>query len=112
MYVGGLDIGTTGCKVVLFDENGTESIQTTSIKPHGNIVIAEFKGIGSIEEAEKYRNRVLYINRRDVKLEKGRYFIDDLIGCMVFDIESGDELGEIAYVSQTGADDVWHIKSG
>ncbi len=24
MYVGGLDIGTTGCKVVLFDENGAE----------------------------------------------------------------------------------------
>lgn len=99
-------------KKLYLDENGQEFLSVTSIKPHGNIVIAELKGVGTIEEAEKYRNRVLYINRRDVKLEKGRYFIDDLIGCRVFDIDSGDELGTLSDVSQTGANDVWHIKRG
>lgn len=99
-------------KKLYLDENGQDFLTITSIKPHGNIVIATAKGVDSIEAAEKYRNRVLYINRRDVKLEAGRYFIKDLIGCRVFDIDTAEELGEISDVSQTGANDVWHIKRG
>ncbi len=99
-------------KKLYLDQNGQEYLTVTSIKPHGNIVIATVKGVDTIEAAEKYRNRVLYINRRDVKLEKGRHFIDDLIGCTVFDVDSGEKLGEISDVSQTGANDVWHIKRG
>ncbi len=99
-------------KKLYLDQNGQESLQVLSIKPHGNIVIATVKGVDSIESAEKLRNRVLYINRRDVKLEEGRYFIDDLMGCAVFDADTSEQLGEISDVSQTGANDVWHIKRG
>ncbi len=102
----------TGFKKLYLDENGAEFLSATSIKPHGNIVIASFKGIDSIEAAEKYRNRILYIDRKDVKLEKGRYFIDDLIGCKIFDIDTNEQLGILCDVSQTGANDVWHIKRG
>lgn len=98
-----------GFKKLYLDENGRESLSVTSIKPHGNIVIATLKGVDSIEAAEGYRNRVLYINRKDVKLEAGRYFIDDLIGCSVFDADTNEPLGLISDVSQTGANDVWHI---
>jgi len=69
-----------------------------------------FKGVESIEHAESFRNTVLYIDRKDVKLPEGRYFITDLIGITVTDAESGAVLGEISDVSQTGANDVWHIK--
>lgn len=99
-------------KKLYLDENGLEFLSVNSAKPHGNIVIAAFKGIDTIELAEKYRNRVLYIDRKDVKLEKGRYFIDDLIGCTVLDVDSNEKLGVLSDVSQTGANDVWHIKRG
>ena len=99
-------------KKLYLDENGQEALAVASAKPHGNIVIATIKGIDTIEAAERYRNRVLYINRRDVRLEAGRYFIDDLIGCAVFDTDSMELLGELSDVSQTGANDVWHIKRG
>ena len=55
------------------------------------------------------RNSVIYIDRADVKLPEGRYFITDLLGCQVFDADSGEELGKITDVSETGANDVWHI---
>ena len=99
-------------KKLYLDENGQEFLSVIKLQPHGNIVIGTLKGVDSIEAAEKYRKRVLYINRRDIKLEPGRYFISDLLGCKVFDADSGEALGEIVDVSETGANDVWHIKRG
>lgn len=97
-------------KKLYLDIDGKEAVKVTSAKPHGNIVIASFKGVDTIEQAECYRNKVLYIDRKDVKLEEGQYFIEDLIGCNVYDVNSNDLLGKISDVSQTGANDVWHIE--
>ncbi len=81
-----------------------------SAKAHGNITLLNIKGVDSIEKAETLRNKVLLIRRDDAKLEEGRYFVDELISCKVFDEKSGKELGVISDVSVTGANDVWHIE--
>ena len=73
---------------------------------------SRIKGVDSIESAEKLRGSVLFIKRSDVSLPEGQYFIDDIIGCEVFDVLSGEKLGVISDVSPTGANDVWHIKRG
>lgn len=97
-----------GFKRFYLDAQGETFIEKVKIQPNGNVAIAKFKGIDTIEEAEKYRNKILYINRKDVKNQEG-YFIQDLIGCDVLEINSGANLGKISDVSQTGANDVWHI---
>ena len=97
-------------KKVYLDQNGKDKLNILKSSPHGNVVIASVKGIDSIEEAEKYRNKVIYMDRKDAKLEKGQYFICDLIGINVYDADSDKLLGVICDVSQTGANDVWHIK--
>ena len=99
-------------KKLYLNENGFEELIVNSSKPHGNVVIAAIKGIDSIETAEAYRNKVLFMRREDAGLEDGQYFISDLLGCEVFDADSGEKLGDISDVSETGANDVWHIKSG
>ena len=76
------------------------------------MVIASVKGVNSIEEAEKLRNKVIYIKRDDAKLPKDRYFISEIIGSSVFDADSDALLGTLSDVSQTGANDVWHITTG
>ncbi len=93
------------------DKDGEQSLAVSKVQPHGNVVLIAFKGVETIEEAEKLRNKIIYIDRADVKLPKGRYFIDDLIDCEVFDADTGIKYGEISDVSETGANDVWHIKS-
>ena len=98
-----------GFKHFYTDENGDGELCATAVRPHGNVVLIAFKGIGTIEQAEALRNKVLYINRKDTSLPEGRYFIDDLIGCTVLDADSGEELGLLTEVSATGANDVWHI---
>ena len=45
-----------------------------------NIVVMKVKGVDTVEEAQKLRNRVLYIDRDDVELDEGCYFVQDLIG--------------------------------
>ena len=75
-------------------------------------MIAKFRGIDTIENAEKLRNSILYINRDDANLPDGAYFIQDLIGCTVFDDNSKQVYGTVSDVTQTGANDVWHIKNG
>ncbi len=94
------------------DNKGENRLDVTSVQPHGNVVIMAIKGVDSIEKAEALRNKVIYINRKDAKLPKDRYFIDDLIGCTVTDADTEKVLGTLSDVSATGANDVWHIKSG
>ncbi len=93
------------------DEGGGNRLDVTTVQPHGNVVLMAIKGVDSIEKAEALRNKVIYINRKDVKLPKDRYFIDDLIGCTVTDADTNKDLGILSDVSSTGANDVWHIKS-
>lgn len=99
----------TEFKKIYLDDLGENCLKITKSQPHGNVVLMAVKGVDSIEEAEKLRGKVIYINREDANLPKDRYFISDLIGCTVTDADTGAALGELNDVSQTGANDVWHI---
>ena len=101
----------TGFKKFYLD-GGKTKIEMSKITPHGNVVIAAIKGVNSIEDAEKLRNQVLYIKRDDASLPEGRYFVSEIIGSQVFDADTDTLLGTLSDVSPTGANDVWHIKSG
>ncbi|MDE6834897.1 MAG: ribosome maturation factor RimM [Ruminococcus sp.] len=75
-----------------------------------NMVIAKFEGVDTPEQAEKLRNKILYMHRDDVILDEDTYFIQDLIGIEVRDVETGVVYGKITDVMQTGANDVYVIK--
>lgn len=96
-------------KYVYTDKNGSNRLEIMRVQPHGAVVLVAFKDVNTIEQAEKLRNTVIYIDRKDVKLPEGRYFITDLIGCKVYDADTNNFLGEITDFSETGANDVWHI---
>ena len=96
----------------IYSDEGNTVWKVVKSQPHGNVVIAQLQGVDSIESAEKLRGKCVYICRDDVKLEKGQYFVEDIIGCEVFDIGTGENLGKITDVSPTGANDVWHIQRG
>lgn len=100
----------TQFKAIYTDKDGENKIKVISAKPHGNVVLMSLAGVNSIEDAERLRGTVIYIKRSDVKLPEGRYFISDLLGCTVIDADTRDTLGILADVTETGANDVWHIK--
>lgn len=99
-------------KQVILD-TGKEQIdlEIAGVKFFKNMVILKFKGIDNINDVEKYRQKGLFVTREHaVKLKKDEYFIADLIGLQVTSDE-GEALGEISDVLQTGANDVYVIKT-
>lgn len=86
-----------------------ETRLSVSSRPHKTIAIVKAKGIDTIEEAEKLRGRVLYINRSDARLAPGEYFIQDLMGLDVIDIDTSKSYGKITDVLKTGANDVYQV---
>ena len=97
-------------KQLYLDAAGAQSLKIVNARAHKQMVILKVKGIDTVEQAEALRNKTLYLDRKSLKLKKGQYLIVDLIGCKVFDSATKEALGEISDVSQTGANDVWHIK--
>ncbi|MGN0469987.1 MAG: ribosome maturation factor RimM [Acutalibacteraceae bacterium] len=92
----------------LYYADGTE-ISVVSARPHKNIAIVLFRDITSIEQAEVLRGKIVYINRKDVRLPKNTYFIQDIIGLKVYDVDTDREYGEVTDVMKTGANDVYQI---
>ena len=75
------------------------------------MAILKIEDIDTVEEAAKLRDKILYMKRADAKLPDGQYFIQELIGCSVYDADDeGLCYGVLSDVSQTGANDVWHIE--
>ena len=94
----------------LYSEGGKDVFNIMKSRAHKNIVLMQIKGVDTIEQAQALRDKVLYLSRDDVSLRDGEYFQCDLFGAKVFDADTNEPLGEIVDVSQTGANDVWHIK--
>lgn len=92
VYVDGILKNITGCKL------------------QSKKVILKIEGIDSIEKALEYKGKYLEVSRENaVKLEEGRYFIVDIVGCRVID-EEGVFYGEISEVIHTHYNDVYWIK--
>ena len=97
-------------KTVYFDDKGEKPVKVISSRPHGNVVLMKLEGIDTVEQAQAMRNKILYMNRKDAKLPEGSWFIADLIGCKAYDADDESKIwGTVTDVSQTGANDVWHI---
>lgn len=98
-------------KTLYYDNRGEKSVKVISARPHGNVVIVKVEGIDTVDAASALRNRVLYIRRADAKIAEGSYFIEELIGCRVLDADDENICyGTLSDVSETGANDVWHIE--
>lgn len=79
---------------------------------HGTTVLVKLEGVDTPEAADSLRNQVVYIDRSEVELEEGVYFIKDIIGLTVKDASDGRVYGKVTNVLQTGANDVYEIKNG
>lgn len=95
-------------KKLFLDDKLSFSLKVTSCKFQGKMLIFKFQNINSIEEATNYVNKDVYIPKEDISDIEDTYYIEDLIGCEVFE-ENGNLLGNITDVFNTGANDVYEI---
>ena len=95
----------------LFMGRNKDEVTIVRSRVFKNMVIAKIEGVDTPEEAEKLRNKLLYMHRDDLELGEDTYFIQDLIGMEVRDADSDELYGVIDDVMQTGANDVYVVKS-
>lgn len=95
-------------KTLYWDAEGRQPVKVKS-RPHKTVVLMKAEGIDTVQDAAACRGRVLYLDRRDVKLPKDRYFVQDLVGCRVVDDDTGEQYGVLTAVSETGANNVYHM---
>ncbi|MBQ3692529.1 MAG: 16S rRNA processing protein RimM [Clostridia bacterium] len=92
----------------LYLENG-DTIKITKSRVQKNVAIIKAEGIDTIEQADKMRRTVLYINRDDVELDDDVFFVQDILNCNVVDVDTKQSYGKITEVFKTGANDVYQV---
>ena len=96
--------------VLIKFKNENKEFEIEKVGYHKNQVILKFKGINTIEEAEKLRNSYILINRNDLEpLEEGVYYITDLLGLEVY-TEDVTLLGKVEDIYNTGSNDIYVVK--
>lgn len=76
-----------------------------------NMVLLKLEGIDNIEEAEKYKNLYIKINKKDIQeLQEGEYLIADMLKCNVYTDEN-KLLGKMVDIFNTGSNDIYVVKT-
>lgn len=94
----------------LYLQKGQKPIEIENARVQKNMVLLKLRGCDTVEDAVKLRGQVLYLDRDDVEMEEGGFFMQDLIGVEVLDADDARRYGEICDVTETGANDVYHIR--
>lgn len=99
--------------VVAVGEDGINRDLTVKwAKPGNRTVLMAFIGIDSREQAETLIGFELFVDQTALpELEEGTYYWADIIGLDVFTVND-DYIGQVASIIQTGANDVYVVKSG
>lgn len=96
-------------KVLIQREQSYVSYDVLSVRTYQNMVFLSFCDIPDRNAAVALRNAYLWVERKDaVPLQEGRYYICDVMGCMVID-EYRHEYGTVEDIIQTGSNDVYII---
>lgn len=90
-------------------DKGSAAVEVEACRIHKNMAVMKLRGVDTVEQAVSYRGKILYVDRDDVELAEGEYFVQDLMGLQVIDADSKKEYGKIVDITETGANDVYHI---
>lgn len=85
-------------------------IHFSAFKESGKNIVGHIKGIDSREMAERFLREPLFVKRSDLPQLEGEYYWHDLIGLTVIN-QTGETLGKIDSMMETGANDVMVIKN-
>ena len=89
-----------------------QPMEVAPARVHKNSVLVKIQGVNDINAAVKYRDKVVCIDRADVELEDGAFFLADLMGLEVRDANSGEVLGKIVDVLTPPASNVYVVRGG
>ena len=98
-----------GRKVYIGDRH--ESATLGSVREHAGGVLVRIRGYDTPETAGRFRNQWVYVKTTEVPpLPEGQHYKYELIDMQVID-DAGNPLGTLTDILETGANDVYIVKS-
>lgn len=85
-------------------------VPVLSSRVHKNCLLARLKGVEDVDGAARLRGKSIYVDRSNITLPDGQYFIADLLGLTVYDAKTGDSIGKLTEVFPLPAGDVYSVK--
>lgn len=85
-----------------------KAVKIISSRVHKDFLIAFLEGVNDVNEAMCLKNKTVYIDRKDAKLPRGAYFLQDIIGATVFD-QNGAEVGKLTDIMETPASKIYVV---
>jgi 16S rRNA processing protein RimM len=99
----------SGRRLFVGDERKPMTLE--GARPHAKGMLVKFKGIETPEDAGQLRNQWVYVRATDVpSLPEGKLYQHELFGFEVVD-ESGNPLGKLVEIIETGANDVYVVRN-
>ncbi len=98
-------------KRLYWDAAGARSVRVLGVKYIKEMAVLRLEGVEAVEDARRLVGRVLYAARGDIRLPRGRYFVQDIIGCTVTDADTGAVYGVVTNVSHPANCDIYEIKT-
>jgi 16S rRNA processing protein RimM len=114
--------GELKCRIVTdfpsrrFRRNNTvlidgESHAIQAARVQGSTVLLKLADVADRDAAETFRNKDVLIRTADaVALPRGQFYWHQVIGLRVEDATSGEALGEVTDILETGANDVYVVR--
>ncbi|MEG1774133.1 MAG: ribosome maturation factor RimM [Oscillospiraceae bacterium] len=93
----------------LYLDGGELPLHIERARVHKDMLLLKIEGLSTVEQGSALRGKILYLDRSDLPLEQGEYFIQDILGLTVVDADDGHCYGTVSDVTETGANDVYHI---
>lgn len=98
-------------EVILDTKKEQQILHVTGVKYFKNMVILKFAEFDNMNQVIPLKNMDLLVDREHaIPLNDGEYYIADIIGSEVI-TDTGDQLGTLTDVIQTGANDVYIVKT-
>lgn len=79
------------------------------MRTQGNVILLRLADVTDMDAARAQVGRTYYFAKADARLPKGRYFIDDLLGCEVRDADTGAVYGILTEVDHPAAQDIYTV---
>ena len=96
------------------DGKSLGSLTVENIRTHvgKGMLLVRFAEVTDLETAEALRDSLIRVAPEErVDLPEGHYWIDDIIGREVIDGETGQILGKVSDVIETGSNDVYMVRT-
>ena len=92
--------------------DGAGETRVLGVRAKGNVILLRLDGVTDMDAARAKVGRTYYLAKADAKLPRGRYFIDDLLGCDVVDADTDRVYGQLTNVDRPAAQDIYTVTDG